>query len=346
MSTKKDNIMQETAPDRVLALSMRPKSLNELVGQDALIETLNSQFLSNRIPHFFIISGFPGAGKTTLARIIAMILQSPNQFSESIKNLDDLPWKDYKKLDIHEINAANKNGIDDVRQIVEMMKYQPMAPSRAKIVILDEAHQLTTPAQNALLTETEDVAKHVYYIFCTSALTKILPALQRRAYIISPKPLSSDCVIELLAKAKERIGFTETICPLEEALKLHDIRSPGLVLQAAERFFSGMSAQDSVLSSAENTSLDTMAICRAAAKGDWKICSNLMKDITKSDVVMMRSCLLGYMKTIILKSVGPKAINIAKAMQIIASAPLDEIVALPAFISALCLACEKIAGAP
>jgi DNA polymerase-3 subunit gamma/tau len=328
--------------DRVLALSMRPKTLPELVGQDTLIETLNTQFATNRIPHFFIISGAPGIGKTTLARILALILQSPAQFNVCIKNIDDLPWKDFNKLDIHEINAANKNGIDDVRQLSEMMKYQPMKPSVAKVVILDEAHQLTTPAQNALLTETEDVSKHVYYIFCTSALNKILPALQRRAYIISPKPLTSDCVIELLAKAKERVGFTEAIGPLEEALKLHDVRSPGLILQAAERFFSGLNAQDSVLSSVDNTNLDTMAICRSVIKGDWKTASNLMKDITKSDVIMLRSCILGYLKTAILKSVGPKAINIAKAMQIIASSPLDEIVALPGFLAALCLACEKL----
>lgn len=325
--------------DRVLALSMRPKSFQELVGQDAIIETITTQFKSTRIPHFFIISGPIGSGKTTLARIIAMILQCGNDF----ENISEVVNKDYKKYDITEINAANKNGIDDIRHIVEIMKYQPMNPSKAKVVILDESHQLTTPAQNALLTETEDVAKHVYYIFCTSNIGKIIPALQRRAYIINPKALSSDCVIELLAKAKERVNFTESIAPLEEILNMHDIRSPGLILQAAERYFTGLSAQESVLTSTESSSTDTMSICRALAKGDWKSCANQLKEVSKSDVVMIRTCLLGYMKTMLLKSVGEKALKISKAIQIITQSSTEDTIALYSLLSSICLACEIMA---
>ena len=93
-----------TSQDRVLALSMRPKCLDELVGQEELISTLTSQFASNRIPHFYIISGPIGAGKTTLSRILALILQTQIK-CESIKDLNNLPWNDYKKYDIHEKQA-------------------------------------------------------------------------------------------------------------------------------------------------------------------------------------------------------------------------------------------------
>jgi DNA polymerase III delta prime subunit len=315
---------------------MRPKSLEELVGQDDIINTIETQFSSGRIPHFFIISGQIGVGKTTLARILALILQTG-----STENLDGLRLNEY---DIQEINAANKNGVDDMRQLVEMMRYQPMYPSKAKVVILDESHQLTTAAQSALLKETEDAPKHGYYIFCTSAINKILPALQRRAYIISPKCLMEDGVKELVERAKEMVEFDGAIDPLVECLTFHQVNSAGLVLQAAERYFNGLSANESVLCSSENPSVDTMAICRSVAKGEWKVAASHLKDITRNDVTMVRSCLLGYLKTILLKSAGTKALAAAKAMQIITTAAMEDSVALPAFLSSVCLACERFSS--
>lgn len=328
--------------DRVLALSMRPRSLDELVGQDDLVETLAAQFSSGRIPHFFIVSGQIGAGKTTLSRILALILQQGGDMTKSIRDIDNLPWDDYRSLDIHEINAANKNGIDDIRGLVEMMRYTPMAPSKAKVVILDEAHQLTTAAQNAMLTETEDVAKHVFYIFSTSMLSKIIPALQRRAYIVSPKPLMEEDIRQLVVRGKDRVGFEEEIEPLVEALRMHDVCSPGLVLQAAERFFSGIPANESVLASTENSKINTMELCRAVVRGDWKSCAGMLKDATKADVVMLRSCILGYLKTVLLKNVGAKASGIARAMQTIAGHHMDDSVCLASFLACVCLACERI----
>lgn len=319
--------------DRVLALSMRPKALDELVGQSDIIANIESQFASGRIPHFFIIAGQIGVGKTTLARILALIIQNG-----STQGLDGLKVADF---DVQEINAANKNGVDDMRQLVDMMKYQPIYPSKAKVVILDESHQLTSAAQSALLKETEDAPKHGYYIFCTSAINKILPALQRRAYIVRPKTLTEIGVKVLVERAKERVGFENSVEPLIECLNFHQINSSGLVLQATERFFNGLSPNESILSASENSSLDTMAICRSVTKGDWKQTATQVKDMTKDDVSMVRNCLLGYMKTILLKSTGTKAISVAKAIQIITSATLDESVALPAFLASLCQACER-----
>lgn len=322
--------------DRVLALSMRPKLLEDCVGQDDFMATLQTQFTTGRIPHFYIIHGPVGAGKTTIARILALTFQLNNL------NISESDWDGYKKYDIQEINAANKNGIDDIRSILESMKYKPMLPSRAKVVIMDEAHQLTLPAQNALLTETEDVANHVYYIFCTSALNKIIPALQRRAYLISPKPLSSDDVSVLIKKAAEFVSFTDNIDSLLEALTTSYISSPGLILQAAEKFFSGIPAYESVYN-CELSKVDTMSVCRSVSSGNWKETAILLKSINKTDVTMLRNCLLGYLNKIILSSTGNKALATAKAIRNLVDDTGNE--SLYGFIASVCIACEHMKSA-
>lgn len=331
--------MASNSLDRVLALSMRPKLLEELVGQDGITSTLQAQFETGRIPHFYIIHGPVGAGKTTLARILSLALQM-DPSSDRLK-ICESDWKEYKKYDIQEINAANKNGIDDIRSIVDMMRYKPMIPSRAKVVILDEAHQLTNAAQNALITETEDVPNTVFYIFCTSAINKIIPALQRRAYMISPKPLSDEETLMLLRNAAKLVGFEGEVDNLHEALTTNSVTSPGLILQAAEKFFSGIPAYESVFN-CDSSKVDTMQICRTVATGSWKETSALLKHVTKGEVVMVRNCLLGYLKTIMLKSVGSKAVAIANAIKNISEAGLDESICLPVFLSSVCLACEHI----
>lgn len=324
--------------ERVLSLSMRPKSLEECIGQEELVKALEYQFSANRIPHFYILHGSIGSGKTTFARILAMTLQMGPK-KEKIFEIPMDMWNNYKKYDIKEINAANQNGIDDVRALVETMRYQPIAPSKAKVVILDEAHQLTTAAQNALLTETEDVAKHVYYIFCTSNLTKIIPALQRRAYMINPKGLTTDETYRLLEKAAEEASFQNEITPLYNALYVNSVTSPGLVLQAAEKFFSGIPETECV-TNFQIGKFDTLAVCKAVCKGDWKESSKMLKDLTKEEVVTMKMCILGYMKAILMKSAGQKASTMARAIRILA----DENDMLARFLANVCLACETING--
>lgn len=336
MSQKKRKV--EKGKDRVLALSMRPKCMKELVGQTELIDSLSVQLKSGRIPHFFILSGPVGCGKTTLARILALSLQVDRT---NFNDLTEQDWEKYKSYDINEINAANKNGVDDVRELVAGMRYHPMAPSKAKVVIMDEAHQLTTAAQNALITETEDVAEYVYYIFCTSAVNKIIPALQRRAYLITPKPLSRAAIGELLKKAGEKIGASENTNTEElvNALIENEITSPGLVLQAAEKFFCGISAVESV-TRMDSSKFDSMAICRAVASGNWATTAELCKDVVKADTYMLRACVAGYLKAILLKSSGAKALKMANAIKCLADSQLDDSVCLPSFLAALFLACE------
>ena len=318
---------------RVLSLSMRPKYLEDLVGQDAIYRLITEQFKSGRIPHFFILSGPIGSGKTTIARILALWLQVKRQLTEE-------DWEKYKGFDIQEINAANKNGINDIRELIENMRFKPMLPSKAKVVIMDEAHQITTPAQNALLTETEDVSNHTYYIFCTSNISKIIPALIRRAYTITPNPLSKESIIQLIDRAYmvSNSKKTNNIEELIDVLVSYEITSPGLILQATEKFIAGLPAIECI-SSKEITKLDTLGICRAVSSGDWEKTKTLCEKITKNDVQMLIVCINSYLKSILLKTNEQNGLKIANAIKGLSACPPEDI---PMFFATIFLICQQL----
>ncbi len=302
---------------RVLALSMRPGVLDKLIGQDEWISSIQSQFQTGRVPHFYILSGPVGCGKTTMSRILALMFQEGT-------------LENYKKYDIRELNAANQTGVDDMRNVIESMRYQPIAPSKAKVVIFDEAHQLSVAAQNVLITETEDVKPHVFYIFCTSIPNKIIDALKRRAFHITPKPLNPEGIRVLVTEAAVKANYTGDLTNFINYLDIESITSPGLVLQACERFFLNLSP------SSNGTSIfESLSLCRAVSTGDWDTVKDLCKNLTKADVFGLKASICGYLKSILLKSsLGQSGMNIANTIKII-----DGSEELPVFIGSLFTVC-------
>ncbi len=312
--------------DKVLSISLRPQKLDEVIGQDDIIKTIKSQFESGRVPHFFLIVGATGSGKTSLARIIALMLQHKDPLKDKI---------DYNitKYDIKEINASDKNGVDDVRELLETIKYKPLLPSLAKVIIMDEAHQLTTAAQNALLKDTEDTPDHLYFIFCTNNDSKILATLTRRAYIINTHGIDQDGIHRLLFVAKKKTGFKGEIKELEEALVEYEINSPGIILQVCEKFFNGVDIMDCIFRCGSDGTADTKKICQLLSKGNWKELAPLLKNIKKEEVVMLKCMITGYFKTILLNS---GSIKIAQSIKLLS----EDVYDLASLFANIALVCD------
>src|SRR6266545_2463501 len=165
---------------RVLARKYRPATFADLIGQDAMVRTVSNAFETGRVPQAWILTGVRGVGKTTTARILARALnyQLPDggprgptvqmpEFGVHCRAI-----MESRHIDVLEMDAASHNGVDDVRQINEAIRYAPVS-ARYKVYILDEVHMLSGAAFNALLKTLEEPPPHAKFIFATTEVRKV-----------------------------------------------------------------------------------------------------------------------------------------------------------------------------
>ncbi len=164
---------------RVLARKYRPTDFSGLIGQEALVRTLTNAIQAGRLAHAFVLTGVRGVGKTTTARIIARALNcigpdghggptvSPCGVCEHCRAIAE-----DRHVDILEMDAASRTGVNDIREIIEGVRYRPTS-ARYKIYIIDEVHMLSTAAFNALLKTLEEPPEHVKFVFATTEIRKI-----------------------------------------------------------------------------------------------------------------------------------------------------------------------------
>ncbi len=164
---------------RVLARKYRPKNFDDLIGQDALVRTLKNAIDSGRIAHAFMLTGIRGVGKTTTARIIAKALNYTGPDGKSGPTTGSTDDCDICKAitedrhpDVFEMDAASRTGVDDIREILDGVRYAPTS-ARYKIYIIDEVHMLSKNAFNALLKTLEEPPAHVKFIFATTEIRKV-----------------------------------------------------------------------------------------------------------------------------------------------------------------------------
>lgn len=167
---------QNNSEYRVLARKYRPQRFADMIGQDVLVRTLTNAIRSGRIAHAFVLTGIRGIGKTTTARIIAKALNCIGQTPESIEPCGKcdhcVAISDDRHQDVLEMDAASHTGVNDIREIIDNVKYRPIS-AKYKIFIIDEVHMLSNSAFNALLKTLEEPPQHVKFIFATTEIRKI-----------------------------------------------------------------------------------------------------------------------------------------------------------------------------
>src|SRR3954469_7829935 len=166
-------------PYRVLARKYRPQSFAELIGQDAMVRTLGNAIERDRLAHAFLLTGVRGVGKTSTARLIAKALNCIGPDGQSGPTITPCnvcePCRaisDGRHIDVVEMDAASHTGIDDIREIIDAVRYASVS-ARYKIYIIDEVHMLSKPAFNGLLKTLEEPPEHVKFFLATTEVNKV-----------------------------------------------------------------------------------------------------------------------------------------------------------------------------
>ncbi len=207
---------------RVLARKYRPQNFEELIGQEALVRTLSNAIESGRIAHAFMLTGVRGVGKTTTARIIAKALNYKGADGKAKPTVGDTSDCDVCRAiaedrhpDVIEMDAASRTGVDDIREILDGVRYAP-TEARYKIYIIDEVHMLSKNAFNALLKTLEEPPAHVKFIFATTEIRKVPITVLSRCQRFDLKRVDVPTLSAHFAKIAEAEGVKAD----EEAMAL------------------------------------------------------------------------------------------------------------------------------
>jgi len=227
---------------KVLALKYRPQTFDDLIGQDVVAKTILNSIKENKVPNAYLFTGIRGIGKTTIARIVAKSLNCLKGIDKLCKN--DLcencsAISDSNHIDVLEMDAASKTGVDDVRDLIEFSRYGPTS-SKYKIFIIDEVHMLSKQAFNALLKTLEEPPEYLKFIFATTEIKKIPVTVVSRCQRFDLARIKS---LELLAFIK-KILEKEKGKATEEALRLIVKISEGSVRDALSLLDRAIVGQD------------------------------------------------------------------------------------------------------
>ncbi len=282
--------------NKILALKYRPQEFKDLIGQETMVQTINNAIKLNKTPNAYLLTGIRGVGKTTTARLIAKAL---NCLSNENKGLSCSKEKfcsvceeiiNSNHIDILEMDAASKTGIDDIRELIENAKYSPTS-AKYKIFIIDEVHMLSKQAFNGLLKTLEEPPASLKFILATTEVRKLPVTIISRCQRFDLKRVS----VEKLAQHLKNISSNEKGNISENAIKLIARTSEGSVRDAIsllDRALVSKSMEDkkvieeddvrNMLGLADRTKV--ISLLNEALQGNEKNALNYMKELIEDGI--------------------------------------------------------------
>ena len=264
-----------TNNSKVLALKYRPQVFEDLIGQEVISETIYNSIKSNKSANAYLFTGIRGVGKTTFARIVAKSLNCE-------KGIDNLCKENFcehcnsiinsNHIDVLEMDAASKTGVDDVRELIEFSRYGPTS-AKYKIFIIDEVHMLSKQAFNALLKTLEEPPKYLKFIFATTEIKKIPITVVSRCQRFDLSRIKSEVLFKFIKKIKDKENGRAS----DDALKLIVKISEGSVRDALSLLDRGL------LSNKENEELDLKKAQKIFGYFDKSYLIDLFENLFKGD---------------------------------------------------------------
>ena len=196
----------------VLARKYRPRTFEDLIGQEAMVRTLTNAFATGRIAHAFMLTGVRGVGKTTTARLLARALNNETDAIDrpslalSSDGRHDAAIMAGQHMDVMEMDAASHTGVSDIRDILDSVRYAPVE-ARYKVYVLDEVHMLSTQAVNALLKTLEEPPPHAKFIFATTEIRKVPVTILSRCQRFDLRRVEPEVLVEHLGRVADKEGM-------------------------------------------------------------------------------------------------------------------------------------------
>ena len=306
----------------VLYRKYRPQTFAEIIGQVHIVQTLTNALSSELISHAYLFAGPRGSGKTTIARLFAKSLNCQNrkngEFEPCNKCSSCLEIMQGNEMDLLEIDAASHRGIDDIRELRDGIKFTP-TKSKYRVFIIDECHQLSKEAANALLKTLEEPPSHAVFILATTEIHKMIPTIISRCQRFDFRKLTVPEIIKRLEIVSEK----EKVKIEKPALELIALNSGGSIRDAESLLdqvltFKGV-AKASAIKAEEIKNLLGLVdvkiiseLCDFLSQKKASEAINFLNDIIEkgSDIQELTKALINYLRqTLILKITGPEMAN-------------------------------------